>query len=98
MLLKRIHQSIRFGVYLRKIKLQNQIRITLRRGMLPDVVFSKQRIKLIARIHIIIQFQHGKEQRLTEPARTDEEKETGRFLNLLNKTGFIHVIIIIARE
>ena len=63
--------------------------------MLPYIQITKEGIKLILRIHIVIMLQHIQGQTLAEATGTDKKEEPVRTLYQWNERGLVHIIIII---
>lgn len=64
--------------------------------MIPNPQSLEQLVEIVLLQHIVVVMQHRDGQALSEPARTDEEKELVRVLDFLNESRLVNVIAVVA--
>ena len=94
-IIERGQQSIRVRIHAGEIKIEHKVFPLLRRRMRTDIQPLEDFLETIPPIDIVIPSKHVDKQRLSKTPRTDQEEETGRFLQHLYITSLVHKIIIL---
>ena len=91
-----LFNSILVASWLREVKPQHLVFITLWGRMASHVCVSKQKVKFVLGLDVIIRLHHRQEETLAEATRTDEEKKVPRPLHTFEIHGLVNHILTLA--
>ena len=96
MRIKSLLVILKIGIYHGKVERDNQIGIMLRCRILADIQSSKQFLKPVSHIDIVILFEHGEGKALAETARADIEEKLVRSFYIFYIWGLVNIIAVIS--
>ena len=66
-----------------------------RRWILANIEFAKELLELILLVDVIVVFEHGKSEALTETARANEEEILVGIFYILDERSLVHIVAIL---